>query len=94
MTKYELTKVVASRTKISQDTCGQVIDTLFDEIKNCLISGDKVVITNLFSLEPYTSAGRKIKNVNTGKIETTKPSIKIRLKASKAFKSDLNPEKE
>lgn len=90
MTKYELVKAVASRTKLSQEVCGKVIDEFLAEMKECLLNGEKLIIANMFSLEPYTSAGRTIKNVNTGKVEQVPDKVKLKLKVSRSFKSELN----
>lgn len=92
MTKYELTHKVVSRTGLKKDVCEQIIDTFMDEIKIALMNGEKVNFTNLFTVEPYHSADRTIRNVHTHEIQTIPGSVRVRFKISKTLKAEMNEE--
>lgn len=90
MTKNDLITNIANKTGISKATCETVIDVFADEIKDCLVNGDRILLKGFMSFEVIERAEREGKNLNTGE-SITYPSVKsIKCKVSKAFKDAVN----
>lgn len=76
--------------EFTKEDCELIIDAFSDEIKKCLIDGDKILLKNFMSFEVIERAEREGKNLNTG-APITYPSVKsIKCKVSKAFKDAVN----
>lgn len=90
MTKNELITNIATKTGLSKMACESVVDAFSDEIKDCLVRGDKILLKGFMSFEVIERAEREGKNLNTG-APITYPSVKsIKCKVSKAFKDAVN----
>lgn len=90
MTKNDLITNIANKTGISKAICETVIDVFADEIKDCLVNGDRILLKGFMSFEVIERAEREGKNLNTGE-SITYPSVKsIKCKVSKAFKDAVN----
>ena len=90
MTKNELITNISNKTGISKMSCETVIDAFSDEIKACLVSGDRILLKGFMSFEVIERAEREGRNLNTG-VPITYPSVKsIKCKVSKAFKDAVN----
>lgn len=90
MTKNDLITNISTKTGISKIVCELIIDAMSEEIKDCLIRGDKILIKGFMSFEVINRAERKGKEINTG-APITYPSVKsIKCKVCKAFKNAVN----
>lgn len=76
--------------RITKTDCEAVIDCLIDEVKCCLVKGDKLTIKGFIGLEVYERSERMGRNPNTGKIDTFPASKSIKCKVSKAIKDAVN----
>ena len=51
MTKSDIINKIADRTGLPKTSCELVIDIFTDEIKNCLVAGDKLIIKGFIGFE-------------------------------------------
>lgn len=90
MTKSELMANVASKTGLPMESCESVFEAFTNEIKNCLVSGDKIILKGFMSFEVTERPEREGRNPKTGNV-TTFPAVKsIKCRASKAMKEAVN----
>lgn len=93
MKKNELIKRVARATRTSKAACEEILDTFIDEIRNCLINGDKVILRGFMSFEVIERGARKSKDVNTGQ-PITYPAVKsVKCKVSKSLQHAVKGKK-
>lgn len=90
MTRNELITNIASKTKQSKVVCESVIDAFTEEIKDCLVNGDKILLKGFMSFEVIERGERDGKNLNTGDPITYPPVKSIKCRPSKAFKDAIN----
>jgi len=98
MTKAEIINNITNRinsekikdNKLTKTDCEAVIDYLIDEIKCCLVKGDKLTIKGFIGLEVYDRSARMGRNPKTGKVDTFPASKSIKCKISKAIKDAVN----
>lgn len=95
MTENDLVNNVYNKLKgspqvPSKSSCRAIVDTFIDEIKDCLVVGDKVVLKGFMSFEVKERPAREGRNPQTGKVVTF-PAVKtIKCKLSKAIKDAVN----
>lgn len=90
MTKSDIINKIADRTSLSKTVCESVIDIFADEVKNCLVDGDKLIIKGFIGFEVSERPEREGRNPKTGEVGTF-PAVKsIKCKISKAIKDAVN----
>lgn len=90
MTKNELITNVADKTGLPRASCEIVIDTFTNEIQDCLVNGDKIILKGFMSFEVTERPEREGRNPKTGDV-TTFPAVKsIKCRASRAMKEAVN----
>lgn len=90
MTKSDIIDKIANRTKLSKTDCEYVIDVFADEVKNCLVHGDKLIIKGFIGFEVSERPEREGRNPKTGEVGTF-PAVKtVKCKISKAIKEAVN----
>lgn len=90
MTKSDVISNIAARTNLSKTSCEAVIDAFADEVKNCLVNGDKLIIKGFIGFEVNERPEREGRNPKTGAVDTF-PAVKsIKCKISKAIKDAVN----
>lgn len=90
MTKSEVINNIASTTKLPKSSCESVIDAFADEVKDCLIKGDKLIIKGFMSFEVKQNEERKGRNPQTNEIVTFPASKSVRCQISKLIKDAIN----
>lgn len=86
MEKKDLIKKIARATKTSKATCESIVDSFIEEIKSCLINGDKLILRGFMTFEVIERGERESKDLNTG-LPITYPAVKsIRCKPSKMLR--------
>ncbi|WP_216796263.1 HU family DNA-binding protein [Candidatus Vallotia tarda] len=90
MNKQELIDTVSLQASASKLQTSEILDTLFDVIKNAVSKGDSIQLIGFGSFSSGTRAERIGRNPKTG--ETIKiPAVKtIKFTAGKAFKDAVN----
>lgn len=76
--------------KITKTACEAVIDCLIDEVKKCLVKGEKLTIKGFIGMEVYDRSERMGRNPKTGEVDTFPASKSIKCKVSKAIKDAVN----
>ena len=95
MTKNDVINNICNKLKdtpqvISKTTCESVIDAFIDEVKNCLMTGDKLIIKGFMTYEVKERPEREGRNPNTGDVVTF-PAVKtIKCNMCKAIKDAIN----
>ena len=90
MTKNDILNNVSVRAGMSKASCENIIDIFIDEIKNCLIRGEKLVIKGFIVFDVSERAERDGRNPKTNQIMRF-PAVKtIKCKISKTFKDAVN----
>lgn len=90
MTKSEIINKIAIRTGLSKTSCESVIDIFSDEVKNCLVNGDKLIIKGFIGFEVNERPERDGRNPKTGEVITF-PAVKsVKCKISRAIKDAVN----
>lgn len=90
MTKNDIITNIANKTGLPKTSCEAVIDTFANEIQDCLVNGDKIILKGFMSFEVSERPEREGRNPKTGKV-TTFPAVKsIKCKVSKAIKDAVN----
>lgn len=93
MTKSDILYRISIKTGLDKRKCEEVIDLLADEIKECLIDGDKVTLKNFMTFEITQRPERQGRNPQTGDV-ITYPSVKsVKCRVSKSFKDAVNNRK-
>ena len=90
MTKNELITNIAAKVEIPKSACCSVIDAFAEEIKNCLIKGDKIILTNFMSFEVSEWPEREARNPKTGQVTTFPPVKSVKCRVSKSIKDAIN----
>ncbi|MHB9154519.1 MAG: HU family DNA-binding protein [Endomicrobiales bacterium] len=75
-----LTRVLSTR-KEARDA----VETLFDRMKETLLRGEKVVVSNFGSFRVVSLQGKKGRNPKTGEAIRIAPRKKVRFRPSKDF---------
>lgn len=90
MTKSDIINNIATRTNMPKVSCEAVIDAFADEVKDCLVNGDKLIIKGFIGFEVNERPEREGRNPKTGTV-TTFPAVKsVKCKISKAIKDAVN----
>lgn len=90
MTKSDVINNISDRSGLSKTACESVIDIFSDEVKNCLIKGDKLIIKGFIGFEVSERPERDGRNPKTGEVSTF-PAVKsVKCKISKAIKDAVN----
>lgn len=90
MTKSDIINKIVEKTGLSKTDCESVIDIFADEVKNCLVKGDKLIIKGFIGFEVNERPEREGRNPKTGEVDTF-PAVKsIKCKISKAIKDAVN----
>ncbi|MCH8884755.1 MAG: HU family DNA-binding protein [SAR324 cluster bacterium] len=93
MTKADLLKKVAKKTKMSQAQAGKVLDTTLDEIRSLLGKGGSISFTGFGSFSVAKRARRKGRNPQTGKEMIIAASKVARFRPGKGLKEAVGGKK-
>lgn len=90
MTKSDIINNIAEKTGLPKSSCESVIDVFADEVKDCLVNGDKLIIKGFIGFEVSERPEREGRNPKTGEVITF-PAVKsVKCKISKAIKDAIN----
>lgn len=90
MSKNELISNISDKTNVAKIDCEAVIDALAEEVKKCLVQGNKLVIKGFVKFEVINREKRKGRNPKTGAVDVFPESKSIRCKISKLIKDAVN----
>jgi DNA-binding protein HU-beta len=90
MNKQDLIDAIATQTDISKTQAGEVLDTLFDTIKDAVAKGDTVQLVGFGSFGSGQRAARTGRNPSTGAPIEIAAAKTVKFTAGKAFKDAVN----
>lgn len=89
MTKKELVGVIAEKHEITKAKATEVVETVFDTIKETVAAGEKVDIFGFGSFAVAESSARTGRNPRTGETIEIAATKNPKFKASKTFKDTV-----
>lgn len=90
MTKNELVNNIAAKTGLPRMACENVIDVFADEIKKCLINGDKLLLKGFMKFEVTERPAREGRNPQTDEVVLFPPVKSVKCKICKEIKDAVN----
>lgn len=90
MTRSEIISEVSKKTQVPKCSCESVFDAIIEEISDCVIGGDKIVLKNFMILETVDKPERKGRDPKTGEIVTFPATRAIKCRISKALKDAVS----
>ena len=90
MTKSELISQLAERANLTQQVAKIVVDTLFDEMRESLIRGERIEIRGFGSFAVRSYEGYKGRNPKNGQIADVPPNKLQFFKVGKAIKQKID----
>ncbi len=90
MNKAELFSLIADKVGLSKRATEQIVDTVFDEIINALVTGDEVKLTGFGTFSVRTRAERKGINPQDGKEIIIPAGKTLVFRPSKLLKDKIN----
>jgi len=90
MTKSELIDALAQRRELPRKTAEEVVNTIFDAMRDALCAGDRIEIRGFGSFKVRHYKGYVGRNPKTGQEIQVAPKILPVFKVSKNLKAQLN----
>ena len=90
MKKAELVKAVAKDAGITIAEAAEAVNSVFDNIKKALLSGDSYTVERFASFSVVQRAERMGRNPQTNEQIKIAPQKAMKVKTALAFKSELN----
>jgi len=92
MTKSVLIEKISERIgSLTKKQTEIVVDTVFDSIKEALVSGEKIEIRGFGNFKPKNRKPRKARNPKTGeKVDVPEKKV-LHFKVGKALREAMNP---
>lgn len=85
----ELADVLSDKHDLAKDKAQDIVKDLFEEIKQSVGNGDKVMISNFATIQMKRRKPRKARNPRTGDLVFVPGKNAVQFKASKGFKDFL-----
>lgn len=90
MTRGDIIKKISKKTKCSIGMCGMIVDSFFDEVKDALVNGDRLMFKDFMIFEVSENGPRRRRNPKTGEVEMYPAHKSVHCKVSKALKDAIN----
>ena len=91
MTRSELTKIIYRKHGgISKKEAAEIVDKVFESIKDRLLSGERVEISGFGAFEVADKSGRRGRNPQTGEVIFIPPRRALSFRPSRVLKDGLN----
>jgi nucleoid DNA-binding protein len=90
MRKAEIVHRIADATGLTQVTAEEVVDAVFDAIKNALQQGDSVILRRFGTFDVRTKRARVGRNPKTGAEAVIAARRVVRFKSGNLFKHAVN----
>lgn len=89
MNKAELIEEIADRMEMNRREAGEIVNSVFDVIKQDVAAGNKVSITGFGTFEAAARAARDARNPRTGDVVTVAATTVPRFKPGQSFKDEV-----
>lgn len=90
MTKLDIINNVVEKTGLSKSKAEEVVETIFNKIKNTLADGDSVILRRFGSFSVRDKNSRIGRNPKTGEEADISARRVVRFKSGKHFKEVVN----
>jgi nucleoid DNA-binding protein len=90
MRKAEIVRRIADATNLTQVQAEDVVDAIFDEIKNALQQGDSVILRRFGTFNVKEKRARMGRNPKTGEPAAIAARRVVRFKSGNQFKAAVN----
>ena len=90
MRKADIVRRIAEATELTQVKAEEVVDAVFDEIKNALQQGDSVILRRFGSFEVRHKRARIGRNPQTGQAAAIPARRVVRFKSGNPLKAVVN----
>jgi integration host factor subunit beta len=90
MTKSDIVKKLSENMSLKKKIAEEVIDTIFDSMKEALVNGDKVEIRGFGTFKVKSYKAYEGRNPRTGEIINVKPKKLPFFKIGKELKDKIN----
>lgn len=94
LTKAQIVENLFSKNLFTKADSAQVIDTLFELMKNCMEKGDDVLISGFGKFSVKGKHGRRGRNPKTGEMIKLAPRRVVTFKCSGVLRGKINGETE
>ena len=89
MTKADLVEIVFEKVGLSKKEAQDIIEIIFDTIKNSFVEGESVKIPGFGTFNVRKKAARRGRNPQTGEELIISPRRVLTFKASNQFKASI-----
>ena len=89
LNKKSIASEIAKKYELSQKMYQEIVDSIFEEMKECLVSGGTVDIAKFGKYEVVERKERQGVNPSTGEKITIPASKALKFKASKTLKDSI-----
>ncbi len=90
MTKAELVEKIYERLGLTKKECFDLVESLFDILKDALINGENLKISSFGSFTVKNKKTRKGRNPQTGETITISERRVVTFRPSKLLKDEIN----
>jgi len=90
MNKTDFVKIISSIDGVNNEEAGAAFDDIIAAVTGALVSGKKVYIDDIGTLESVTAAARIGRNPKTGESINIPEKQRIRFRASSTVKKAIN----
>lgn len=90
LTRKELAEALNAQLGYSQSSCSELVDTFFDKMKDCLLSGESIKFVHFGTFNVRDKQPRRGRNPRTGESITIKERQMISFRPSKKMRETVN----
>jgi integration host factor subunit alpha len=90
LTKAHITEALFSKNLFTKGECGQIVDTIFEIMKQTLEGGDEIMISGFGKFQTRKKSGRRGRNPHSGAPLDLPPRIVVTFKCSGVLREKIN----
>jgi integration host factor subunit alpha len=90
ITKADLVLLIHQQLGLTKKDIGAIVDTIFDKVRQTLISGESVKLSGFGNFEVKKRGRRVGRNPKTGEEKEIPPRTVVSFKPSQIFKEGMN----
>lgn len=90
LTRRELAEAIAERLGFSQSSCADIVDCVFDAMKQTLLAGEPIKIVHFGTFSVRSKSPRNGRNPRTGEAITIKQRQTVGFRPSRQLREEIN----